>query len=157
MIWILLVSYLLQLVTLMWPSYRTLSSTQRAFPQGPLNINTRSQRLASQNAVQLYTLFSEDIVVPPTLLLFSCCCDHLTSVRPGRIFLTRYSKSKVVKSRDGKMIKIPPKMTANILEGFLDNSRGWHLWLFLMPVQRNIVISLQRNLVISLVDKLCKG
>ena len=33
---------------------------------------------------------------------------------PGRIFLTRYSKSKVVKSRDGKMIKIPPKMNANV-------------------------------------------
>ena len=34
------------------------------------------------------------------------------------------------------MIKIPPKMTANILVGFLDNSRGRHLGLFLMPVQR---------------------
>ena len=36
---------------------------------------------------------------------------------PGRFFLTRYSKSKVEKSRDGKMIKIPPKMTLNIRVG----------------------------------------
>ena len=36
---------------------------------------------------------------------------------PVRFFLTRYSKSKVEKSRDGKMIKIPPKLTVNIRAG----------------------------------------
>ena len=58
-----------------------------------------------------------------TLLMVSCWNGHQEVVEylldkcPACFFLTRYSKSKVEKSRDEKMIKIPPKMTVNIRVG----------------------------------------